>query len=106
MAEEYSKIPASAFYTAIPQLVSRLTHDDKDTAIVVQSILVRVLSKFPLEAMWPLAWLKGSKNQRRAEVGEQIFKHAQRNLQKSNRKMQKVLSDAGDLISFLKSLAT
>jgi hypothetical protein len=74
MANNLKVIPASAFYTAMPQLVSRVIHVDKDTAYVVQGILKRVLVKFPQQAMWPLAWLKGSKKPERLQIGEEIFK--------------------------------
>jgi hypothetical protein len=105
MANNLKVIPASAFYTAMPQLVSRVIHVDKDTAYVVQGILKRVLVKFPQQAMWPLAWLKGSKKPERLQIGEEIFKEAQKNLSKNHKNMEKLLQEASRLFKFLKDLA-
>lgn len=106
MASNLKEIPASAFYTAIPQLVSRVTHNDRDTAGVVYGILRRVLVKFPQQAMWPLACLKGSKKPDRQEIGENLFKEAQKNLAKNHKRMQQLLLDSTRLFKFLKELAT
>jgi hypothetical protein len=105
IARDLKQIPAIAFYTAMPQLIARVTHDDAETALVVQTILQRVLTKFPLEAMWPLAWLKGSKNEDRSKIGEEIFKKTQRHFRRINRKMEKLLGGAESLFKFLRDLA-
>lgn len=107
MANNMKAIPQASFYTAMPQLVSRVIHDDKETALVVQGILKRVLIKFPQQAMWPLAWLKGSRNAERLTIGEEIFKDAQRALNKANQKtMYKLLSASSGLFKFLQEVAT
>ena len=108
MAGNLKVIPVAAFYTAMPQLISRVSHIDNDTAYVVQGFLRRVLVYFPHQAMWPLAWLKGSKNPERLQIGEEIFKEAQNFLGKSknNKAKVKLLSEASKLFKFLKDLAT
>ena len=73
MASKLKEIPPAAFYTAIPQLVSRVTHSDRDTAGVVYGILRRVLIKFPEQAMWPLACLQGSLQDDRKEIGRKLL---------------------------------
>jgi hypothetical protein len=47
MAKKIQTDPAQAFYTAMAQLISRVIHDDKETALVVRGILRRVLTKVP-----------------------------------------------------------
>ena len=90
----------------MPQLISRVIHDDEETAMVVQTILKRVLVKFPAQAMWPLAWLRGSRSQQRMTIGEDIFNHAQKGLSKGGNKMMfKLLSSSNSLFKFLKELA-
>lgn len=106
MANNLKEIPSASFYTAIPQLVSRVTHHDGDTAIVVYGILKRVLIKFPQQAMWPLACLKGSKQPDRQKIGEKLFKEAQTKLGKINKNMQQMLLESPSLFKFLKELAT
>ena len=97
-------IPPAAFYTALPQLISRVILDDKSAARIVQGLLGRVLTKFPKQAMWPLAWLKGSKNRTRKTIGEEIFNQASRNLSKSAN-MQKLLLASGELFRHFQELA-
>jgi serine/threonine-protein kinase ATR len=106
MASNYKKIPPQIFYTAIPQLISRITHDDRDTAAVVRLILQRLLTRFPCQAMWPLAWLRQSKASDRRKAGEVIFREAEQSLQKGDRKNAfKLLVASSSLINFLQDLA-
>lgn len=74
--------------------------------MVVQGILIRVLTKFPQQAMWPLAWLKGSRNPDRSKIGEEIFNGAQKNLSRKNKAMQKLLAGSGSLFRYLREIAT
>ena len=106
MAENTKAIPAAAYYTAMPQLISRVIHNNEDTAIVVKKILERVLSKFPHQAMWHLAWLKGSKIEERSTIGADIFKGAQKVLIKNRQSHVANLLKASDsLFKFLQDLA-
>jgi phosphatidylinositol kinase/protein kinase (PI-3 family) len=106
MAKNLKVIPPAAFYTAIPQLVSRVVHRNNETALIVKKILERVLFKFPLQAMWHLAWLKGSKNSDRSRIGEEIFKEAQAVLIKTKHTdMAKILQASSSLFKFLQELA-
>ena len=89
----------------MPQLISRVIHDNTDTAQVVRRILGRVLTKFPQQAMWPLAWLKGSKDPARAKIGEEIFREAQNTFSKNNKSFARLLQSAGSLFLYLKELA-
>lgn len=106
MADHIKAIPAAAYYTAIPQLVSRVIHENADTSKIVKRILERVLVKFPAQTMWHLAWLKGSKNNERSAIGAEIFKGAQRVLIKNRQKDAANLLGASDsLFKFLQNLA-
>eukprot|EP00934_Nitzschia_sp_Nitz4_P002344 Nitzschia sp. Nitz4//scaffold9_size221794//64787//75082//NITZ4_001337-RA/size221794-augustus-gene-0.161-mRNA-1//-1//CDS//3329560974//2344//frame0 len=105
MAGQVKDIPAIAFYTTMPQLISRVTHDNIETSLVVKSILQRVLIKFPQQALWTLAWLKGSVKPERSAVGEEIFKDAQKMLAKNHKSMSDLLAAAQSLFRFLRELA-
>jgi hypothetical protein len=104
---KYKSIPARAFYSALPQLVSRTMDSNKELCSVVHDILSRVLATFPGQAMWPLAWLTLSKSRTRAAVGERIFKRAETLLEQSRHSQEKVkLLVAGkSLFVFLQNLA-
>mmetsp|Transcript_3837 Transcript_3837/g.10915 ORF Transcript_3837/g.10915 Transcript_3837/m.10915 type:complete len:159 (+) Transcript_3837:2596-3072(+) len=106
MAENIKAIPAAAYYTAMPQLISRVIHKNEDTAKVVKRILERVLIKFPQQAMWHLAWLKGSKNEERSKIGGDIFKGAQRVLIKLRQaRVVNLLKASHSLFKHLRDLA-
>jgi serine/threonine-protein kinase ATR len=106
MADNTKAIPAAAYYTAMPQLISRVIHKNEDSAKVVKRILERVLTKFPPQAMWHLAWLKGSKNDERSKIGADIFKGAQRVLIKNRQtNVANLLKASDSLFKFLQDLA-
>ena len=78
--EAASRIPSSMFYTATPQLISRLCHPNAQTGLAVQTLLTRVLSKFPGQAMWALAWVRNSLDKTRSSLGSEIFHSAQKSI--------------------------
>jgi serine/threonine-protein kinase ATR len=82
-----SKIPSSAFYTALPQLIARLCHPNSDTRTSVKSLLVRVLARFPAQALWSLAWVRNSIDKTRSQIGREIFSSAQKRIGASDRKL-------------------
>lgn len=92
-------------YTAIPQLTSRLTHLDKTTASIVRQILRRILTKYPGQTMWSLAWLLQSKDPRRKSIGHAIFGEAEQALSSAKSKSYKVLVASKSLLTFLHALA-
>ena len=101
-----TETPPVVFYTALPQLISRVGHRNTTTANVVTSILKRVLTKFPQQAMWSLAWLRNSANSSRARTGDEIFKSAERALRiQEDIKNHDLLSASRSLFKFLIDLA-
>jgi serine/threonine-protein kinase ATR len=78
--EAAARIPSSMFYTATPQLISRLCHPNPHTGLAVQTLLTRVLSKFPGQAMWALAWVRNSLDKTRSSLGNEIFHSAQKSI--------------------------
>lgn len=99
-------ISSYSFYSALPQLISRVSHQNHDTATIVKKILTRVLSRLSPQAMWPLAWLQNSTNGSRAEIGSDIFKSAMKHhAQQQNMKMHDLLNDSKGLFKFLIELA-
>lgn len=106
VSQSLRAIPPSTFYTAMPQLISRVTHQNSDTAMIVQTILTRLLTKFPCQSMWNLAWLRSSVNQQRAQIGDSIFRGAQESLAKrKDQKNQALLVASKSLVKFLIDLS-
>jgi len=99
-------IPAISFYTALPQLISRVGHRDKMTAEVVIIILKRLLTRFPQQVMWSLGWLRNSANSVRQRAGHEIFKGAQKNFrEKEDMDGQELLEASKSLFTYLISVA-
>jgi serine/threonine-protein kinase ATR len=102
----HEKIPAYLYYSALPQLVSRVNHRDKDTQRIVKAILQNVLTKFPEQAMWHLAWLLQSQHSARAETGAAIFKGAQKQLSRLEKlPLHDLLNSSHNLFKWLNDLA-
>lgn len=49
-----SKMPAYIFYTALPQIVSRITHPHKEVNQFLQNIMLKVVSAHPQQSLWSL----------------------------------------------------
>lgn len=100
------KIPSISYYSALPQMVSRIGHKDEDVVNILCAILKRILIKFPRQAMWHLGWLRHSVHPDRKKKGEDIFKGAQKALQKlDDVRMHRLLDGSKDLFEFLINLA-
>lgn len=74
-------IAISSLYTVLPQLISRINHIDQETVNGVKDILQKILEKFPAQSLWHLSVLRHSTDEARAEVGREIFRNAQKNLE-------------------------
>jgi serine/threonine-protein kinase ATR len=75
-----------------------------DTASVVQAILRRVLTKYPAQAMWPLAWIRQSHDLHRQRIGINIFSQVTQALVKSE-SLHKLMVTSKTLIDYLYALA-
>ena len=106
VADLIRKIPAMSYYTTLPQLVSRIGHRCDDTVEVVLAILKRILTKYPCQALWSMAWLRHSAHSDRRKKGEIIFKGAQNSLIKNeNMELHDLLVASKSLFKFLIELA-
>ena len=65
-----SKIPEHLFYTALPQLISRVEHKNAETSKNVALILRAVLAKYPRQALWSCGWLRFSKSEDKKKKGD------------------------------------
>jgi len=70
-----SKIPEHLFYTALPQLLSRVIHNDIETSKNVALILRTVLAKYPRQSLWSCGWLRFSKSKEKMQAGEVSIAH-------------------------------
>jgi len=102
-----SEIPEHLFYTALPQLLSRVMHKNVETSKNVARILRTVLAKYPLQSMWSCGWLRFSKSEEKKKAGDEIFHGAHKMLGKIKRgkQIQDMLYASTSLFQFFISLA-
>jgi serine/threonine-protein kinase ATR len=61
------RMPAFAWYTTFPQIITRISHPNKTVWDALQTIIVRVASSYPQQALWSLlAVLHSTQDDRRA----------------------------------------
>ncbi|KAF1947946.1 hypothetical protein EJ02DRAFT_429695 [Clathrospora elynae] len=61
------RMPAFAWYTAFPQIITRISHPNKNVWDALQTIIIRVASSYPQQALWALlAVLHSTQDDRRA----------------------------------------
>ncbi|KAF1815143.1 hypothetical protein P152DRAFT_391724 [Eremomyces bilateralis CBS 781.70] len=48
------RVPAYAFYTALPQIISRMGHPHQQVCNWLSDIIVRVISSYPQQALWSI----------------------------------------------------
>ncbi|KAI8936862.1 hypothetical protein NX059_006098 [Plenodomus lindquistii] len=60
------RMPAFAWYSAFPQIITRISHPNKSVWEALQSIIIRVASTYPQQALWSLlAVLHSTQDDRR-----------------------------------------
>lgn len=60
------RMPAFAWYTAFPQIITRISHPNKNVWEALQTIILKVASSYPQQALWSLlAVLHSTQDDRR-----------------------------------------
>lgn len=68
-----SKLPAYIFYTALPQIVARITHQNSAVYHYLKALIIKVVSAFPRHAMWSLLAMSTSMKPERKAHGIEII---------------------------------
>ena len=64
------RMPAYPWYTAFPQIITRISHPNKSVWDVLQLIIIRVTAQYPQQALWGLLAVQNSQqDDRRARGG-------------------------------------
>lgn len=74
MDRSRGKIMTYQFLTAFPQMISRITHSNKDVQEALIKLVYRVIRDYPLQALWPTIGAIHSKKQDRREVADTILR--------------------------------
>lgn len=72
------ELPTHQWLTVLPQLVSRICHDNEETARIVKHIITSVLRQYPRQALWTMAAVSKSTVPSRREAAAEIIQAAKR----------------------------
>lgn len=62
------------FYTAFPQIISRLTHQNGDVYNCLEQIILKVMTAHPQHALWSICPVSKSTDRTRSSRGARLFK--------------------------------
>ncbi|KAI9640177.1 serine/threonine-protein kinase M1 [Ciborinia camelliae] len=68
-----NKMPAYIFYTALPQIVSRITHPHNEVNNFLQQIMIKVVTLHPQQSLWSLLALSTSTQPDRQSKGIELL---------------------------------
>jgi serine/threonine-protein kinase ATR len=54
LSKHIQRLPAYIFYTALPQIVARITHPNSDVFELLEQIIIKVMQAYPRQALWSL----------------------------------------------------
>mmetsp|Transcript_33811 Transcript_33811/g.54794 ORF Transcript_33811/g.54794 Transcript_33811/m.54794 type:complete len:1076 (+) Transcript_33811:213-3440(+) len=99
-----SEIPLYCWYTALPQMISRIMHKNVDVFNILRTIISRVVCAYPQQALWMLIPICKSANHERRQRAEEIRNTALAMNRDANFKT--VVTKSQELITNLISLST
>jgi serine/threonine-protein kinase ATR len=70
------QVPASTWYLALPQLVSRVCHVNPDTALIVRKIVIKILVAHPAQTLWSMSSLLHSLHSEKQGIARDILQQA------------------------------
>ncbi|GAA0146257.1 non-receptor serine/threonine protein kinase [Lithospermum erythrorhizon] len=74
-------LPTYQWLTVLPQLVSRICHQNKEIVCLVKSIITTVLRNYPQQALWSMAAVTKSTVSSRRDAAAEIIQAARRGSQ-------------------------
>ncbi|OCK82203.1 hypothetical protein K432DRAFT_473031 [Lepidopterella palustris CBS 459.81] len=77
------RLPAYTWYTAFPQIITRISHPNKNVYDVLSAIIIKVAAKYPQQALWSLLAVPKATAKDRATRGLALLmklkEHSKRN---------------------------
>ncbi|KAJ3333865.1 hypothetical protein HDU76_002191 [Blyttiomyces sp. JEL0837] len=71
-----NKLPTFGFLTALPQIISRICHINREAHALLETILVKVLKSYPHQVLWHLVSVSKSRYKIRANRCSAVFSKA------------------------------
>ncbi|XP_010416834.1 PREDICTED: serine/threonine-protein kinase ATR [Camelina sativa] len=78
-------LPTYQWLTVLPQLVSRICHQNGDTVLMVKNIITSVLHQFPQQGLWIMAAVSKSTVPARREAAAEIIQGARKGFNQGDR---------------------
>lgn len=76
ISRHLQRMPAYIFYTALPQMVARITHPNTEIFQYLQTIIIKVVESYPRQALWGLLAIMTTKQSaERYKRGVSILNH-------------------------------
>ncbi|KAK3703151.1 serine/threonine-protein kinase M1 [Vermiconidia calcicola] len=69
----FDRVPPYVFYSAVPQMISRITHPNPEVWKQLRNILIRIVSLYPNQALWSLLAVIKSSDRTRVDRGNDII---------------------------------
>jgi serine/threonine-protein kinase ATR len=81
------KIPMPCWMTALPQLISRICHDNMDVAELVRRIITDAAIMYPQQVLWALTGVSKSGRANRRNAATSIINGAKRKSNEANKRI-------------------
>ncbi|KAH9482313.1 Serine/threonine-protein kinase ATR [Psilocybe cubensis] len=86
--------PVYKWFTAFPQIVSRVQHDHPEVYRHLRSLISVIIQEYPLQALWLFASVVKSTNQRRSTRGNEILSHLRNNPRNQNSGLSALIDES------------
>ncbi|KAF2178853.1 hypothetical protein K469DRAFT_598368 [Zopfia rhizophila CBS 207.26] len=78
------RMPAYSWYTAFPQIITRISHPNQSVWEVLQTIIVKVASQYPQQALWSLLAVPRATQKDRKLRGSEVLKRLREHTKRKN----------------------
>eukprot|EP00854_Cymbomonas_tetramitiformis_P001078 gene1078-1627_t len=101
MERMVKELPAYQWYTALPQLTSRICHPVPEVQTLVKRILGRIVGEFPQQALWFLALVARSTHHARKQHGSEVLNAAKQQTSSEDKRIRDLHTQFGQIIDQL-----
>ncbi|KAF2843387.1 hypothetical protein M501DRAFT_994296 [Patellaria atrata CBS 101060] len=67
------RLPAFIFYTAFPQIITRISHPNRQVWEILSQLIIKIVSHHPQQALWSLLAVVKSRDALRANRGQNVL---------------------------------
>ena len=91
------QLPTYQWYTALPQLTSRINHPNAAVRDLLKRILVRVVTDMPHQALWTMAAVLRSKDPNRTKAASEVLMEAKRGSTEPKKRLRELIAKFASL---------